>query len=81
MLIPALKPLVTKHISFVNKTHLCKAQITTSRSLVTGGFGKQSENMGFFGTKPRLRPFSAFIQRVPKPDIHSMEGIELYLGR
>ena len=39
--------------------------------------------MGFFCTKLRLRPFSAVpmgcTQRVPKPDMHSMEGMELYL--
>ena len=41
--------------------------------------------MGFFCTKPRLRPFSAAYigckQRVLLPDMHGMEGMELYLGR
>ena len=47
-------------MSFVHKTYLYKALITTNRSVVTGGFRKINfENMGFFYTKPRLRPFSA----------------------
>ena len=63
-----------------------KDPITTNRSVVTGGFRrKNSENMGFFCTKPRLRPFSAAYigckQPVLESDMHSMEGIELYLGR
>ena len=45
---------------------------------------KKSENMGFFCTKLRLRPFSAAsvgcTERVPKPDMHRMERSEFYLG-
>ena len=48
-------------MSFVHKTYLYKAPIPTNRFVVTAWWllKKNSENMGFFCTKPRLRPFSA----------------------
>ena len=52
--------------------------------MVTGGVReKKSENMGFFCTTLRLRPFSTALmectQRAPKPDMHSTERLELYI--
>ena len=68
------------------KTFLYKAPIATNCSLVTDGSRKKSPKMlGSFALS-RLRPFSeaqihiGCTQRVPKPDMDKMEGLELYLG-
>ena len=80
------KSTLTRHISFVSKTQPYKAHITNNGSVVTLWKVKIRKKIGFFCTKRRLQALRSFsvapkgcTQCVPKPDMHSMEKIELYL--
>ena len=73
--IPVEKPLVTNYISFVPKTYLYKAHLTTTRSLVTGGFEEKTPNIwGSFVQNLVCGHFQR-PQRVLKPDKHSIETL------